>query len=86
MNFPSDTGAIAELLESDGVFKAFKVSDRANKLTDGYHAVHLKIGCSTIKYPGVLAEIQIKTMLHDGWVQKRMTLLTRPREGSTKTC
>lgn len=79
VNFPSDRDAVADYLERDGAFRLFKVKDRKPKETNGYHAIHLIISSKSFKYFSVLAEIQIKTMLHDGWGAKIHDITYAPK-------
>jgi ppGpp synthetase/RelA/SpoT-type nucleotidyltranferase len=79
VNFPSDRDAVADYLHRDGVLSTFSIVERQLKMDKGYHAIHLTVRGETINYPDILAEVQIKTMLHDGWSAKTHDLTYKPR-------
>lgn len=79
VNFPSETETVADYLQRPGVLPTFAVYNRVERKEKGYHAVHLWVKCATMKHPIQKAEIQIKTMLHDGWSAKTHDLTHKPQ-------
>jgi ppGpp synthetase/RelA/SpoT-type nucleotidyltranferase len=78
VNFPSDRTDVAEYLKRADMLNAFKVIEDEVKEEHGYHAIHLKVQGATLKNGMYFGEIQIKTMLHDGWGAKTHDLTYKP--------
>jgi ppGpp synthetase/RelA/SpoT-type nucleotidyltranferase len=79
VNFPSDTYVVADYLERDRAFRSFNVKSRRVKESHGYHAIHLIVSNKSFAHFGLLGEIQIKTMLHDGWGAKIHDITYAPK-------
>ena len=80
VNFPSDRDALAAFLIKPDALPGFVVSGKEDKRDRGYHAVHLRVsGRSRAQFPVESAEVQIKTMLHDGWGAKTHDLTYKPQ-------
>jgi ppGpp synthetase/RelA/SpoT-type nucleotidyltranferase len=78
VNFPSDRELVAAYLSRPGVLEKFSVVDKSDKKDSGYHAIHLRVQGKNFANDFIVAEIQIKTMLHDGWGAKTHDLTYKP--------
>lgn len=78
VNFPSDRSVVADYISRKNVLRCATVYHSENKEDNGYHAVHLRVRGATIERSFLRAEIQIKTMLHDGWGAKTHDLTYKP--------
>ena len=78
VNYPSDRKILADFLQQDGSITGFQVVWCNEKEKDGYYAHHLKIKSNYGQFAGLFCEIQIKTMLHDGWGGKTHNLTYKP--------
>jgi ppGpp synthetase/RelA/SpoT-type nucleotidyltranferase len=79
VNFPSDRETLAGHIINNANVKHFEVYKQADRRERGYHAVHLLVRAkNAIEFPVEKAELQIKTMLHDGWGAKTHDLTYKP--------
>jgi ppGpp synthetase/RelA/SpoT-type nucleotidyltranferase len=77
--FESQRNSVADGLEKPGALGSIRVFDREKKEERGYHAVHFKI--ASVDEPalsGLKGEVQVKTLLHDGWAAKTHDMIYKP--------
>jgi ppGpp synthetase/RelA/SpoT-type nucleotidyltranferase len=77
--FESQRDKIADALSQANALQGFCVSDRDSKKEGGYYAVHMKVSGTAPGFFGLLAELQVKTLLHDGWAAKTHDLTYKPQ-------
>ncbi|HEY1930521.1 MAG TPA: RelA/SpoT domain-containing protein [Acetobacteraceae bacterium] len=80
VNFPSDRDRVADYIASDRSGQCFEVYKQHLRKDKGYYAMHLLVRPkNALQFPVQRAEIQIKTMLHDGWGAKTHDLTYKPQ-------
>jgi ppGpp synthetase/RelA/SpoT-type nucleotidyltranferase len=70
------------LTEPNGLRNSFTAFDTIRHDTGdgrGYYAIHVKVKSENPVYRGILGEIQIKTLLNDGWGAKTHDLIYKSR-------
>lgn len=76
--FSSQVNDVASGLR-DNMLEELKMDNEDPKNDDGYHAIHFIASSIKPMYSGLRCEIQVKTLLHDGWAAKTHDLTYKPR-------
>lgn len=78
VTYPSDLDLLTGYLVKPGSLPGFKTGTPTRKESGGYHAVHLVVTSVKPASQHIRHELQIKTMLHDGWSAKTHDLTYKP--------
>lgn len=79
--FTSQREVICRALEIPSALGDLEVVQRKEKNEKGYHAIHYIIRCTKNRLRELSCEIQVKTLLDDGWATKTHDLTYKPKFG-----
>lgn len=77
--FESQRDRVADALLQKDALPGLNIFDRDLKKEDGYYAVHMKVSGKAPAFWGLKGEVQVKTLLHDGWAAKTHDLTYKPQ-------
>jgi len=77
--FESSKARIVAALQREDAFKSFEFIKHETKLESGYFADHLIVKGRGVSRSRLKCEIQVKTLLHDGWASKTHDLTYKAR-------
>jgi ppGpp synthetase/RelA/SpoT-type nucleotidyltranferase len=76
--FETQRDLVAAGLLKRGALGKVRVFDREPKESDGYYAVHMKFASDEPGLDRLKGELQVKTLLHDGWAAKTHDIVYKP--------
>ena len=76
--FTSQIDMVVDAIKTKEALGNLIISNPPTPKSNGYHAVHLVFASSKPALMGLLCEVQVKSVLHDGWATKTHDLTYKP--------